>query len=281
MASNNARIAGKHAAPQTQKPIQALASVIMPARRLIAGAVETRPAPPAYRPQVGAARTVNPKSQTSAQQPIQRYTDQTVDELGGEGVMSENSNYFVANADTNVIWATSQPRYSRATGKKSVTIGAKTYSPYFSERLVRDCLHTAEEIIWGETLTKGEVRSKIAGTSAQFGESEKKNIAAATKHALDDTAVPSVGQAYAIVNTIWGKKGNKVESPYHAAAVVAIDGNDRITAEVFANDVDASKHGSLADYRIYTTGAGMGDTFHTHWQSYFGKDSATVVIEKV
>jgi hypothetical protein len=265
---------------QPQKPIQTSVSrVIMPARRLIAGAVETRPAPPAYRQQAGPARSVNLKSQIFARPPIQRYAEQTIDELGGEGVMSEKSNYFVANADTTLIWATSQPRYSRAAGK-SVTTGGKTYSSYFSERLVRDCLHTAEEIIWEEKLKKGEVRSKIAGTSDQFGEGDDENIAAATKHASNDAAAPNVGQAYAIVNTKWGK--NKVKSPYHAAAVVAVDGSDRITAEVFANNVDASKHGSFADYRMYTTGSGMGDKFHSYWQTnYFGSDSATVVIEKV
>ncbi|GAA2963634.1 hypothetical protein LV75_004804 [Actinokineospora diospyrosa] len=68
-------------------------------------------------------------------------------------------------------------------------------------------------------------------------------------------------------------------SPYHAAAVVARDGQDCITLEVFATEADEPVKGSPAA-KGYTVGD-AALSFHGHWQTaYFGGTGPiTVVIQ--
>ena len=69
-------------------------------------------------------------------------------------------------------------------------------------------------------------------------------------------------------------------SPYHAAAVVAVDGSDRVTLEVFATEETPTSRTLSGKYEIYSVAVGSGDTFHSHWQNnFFGADSVTTVIE--
>jgi hypothetical protein len=79
----------------------------------------------------------------------------------------------------------------------------------------------------------------------------------------NENALPDVGEAYALVN-LSVKQDHPHEpftSPYHAAAVVAKDGNDRVTIEVFARAENA-KYSATGSYKMY--GAGK-QSFHDYW----------------
>lgn len=207
--------------------------------------------------------------------------------FGGTGTMSANQNYFIPDDfGGQVIYATSQPRasviYNKSTAPQ-VTYNSKTYDSYVSwsfsktGKFVKDCLHTAEEINAGKELKPGNVTSKVAGTSVAFGEDDKSNIQLAKRCAVDDAAAPTVGQAYAIVNTAWPKGAT---SPYHAAAVVAVDGDDRITVEVFASMSDGRRTEQHPPFAMYSTGSGTLPKFHSHWVAqYFKTNANTIVIE--
>jgi hypothetical protein len=205
--------------------------------------------------------------------------------LGGWGVMSAGQNYFIPDDyGGELIYATAAPRASVNYGKApQVTYAAKTWDPYVSRsaaktgKFVQDCLHTAEEIDAGKELAREGVHSKLVGTGEDFGNDEASNIARAKARAQDDAAVPSVGNAYVIVNTVWPRGA---ASPYHAAAVVAVDGNDRVTIEVFASATDGRRTVQNAKYRMYSVGAGGLPKFHKYWvDNYFGANAATIVIE--
>jgi hypothetical protein len=219
---------------------------------------------------------------------IQRYTHYTGPEFGGNGTLSENENYFIPDADNTVIYGTSAPSASTAKASTAtVSKSSKTYTAYVSVPFFKDCLHTAEEIINGAQLQTMSGRpatgvfSQISSTGTAFGDTEAGNIKAAQAAKLDDAAAPGVGEAYVIVNTKWLDPSNAVRYPYHAAAVVAVDGSDRITVEVSAGARNAAHRNQAGQYQMYTTGSGSGVTFHTHWQkACFGKDSITTVIKK-
>jgi hypothetical protein len=208
--------------------------------------------------------------------------------LGGEGSMSEGQGFFIPDEyGGSIVYATSEPLASvQVPARKlaSVTHNGKVYAPYVSRsyasngKFVKDCLHTAEEINAQTALKTGDVQSKVAGTSDAFGEDEDEDIAAATRHAVDGAAAPGLGQAYVIVDTEWEDGAGR--APYHAAAVVAVDGADRITLEVFASGSDGRRTEKEATYRMYSTGGGALATFHDHWvANYFTSDVKTVVIE--
>lgn len=269
-------------------------------KRPTGSGVEMRPGPPAFRPQaavnganlplqrarLSGAPSAQPARQRVGSLPIQRYTHYTGPGFGGAGNLSENQNYFIPDSNQQIIYATAPPLNSAPiTTLGSVTSGSKTYAPYKSTLFFKDCLHTAEEIINGRNLedvttglpSSGDF-SKVIGTGETFGVSESKNIKAVRNHSLGNNANPGAGQAYLIVNTKWP---GGVTSPYHAAAVVAVDGKDRITLEVFADSTPGTVRNQQGTYAMYTTGSGSGDKFHKHWKDrYFGHFSLTTVIEK-
>ena len=214
------------------------------------------------------------------QSAAQRYTTPDIKELGGSGKLSENENYFVPESyGGQVVYAATTAAAPTSSNKYQGKVAArsKSYQGWVSKKFLKDCLHTAEEINADKELKKGGVQSKVSGTASAFGDSDAENIRLATAHASDDAAAPNVGQAYVIVNKKWpGGAGY----PYHAAAVAATDGNDRVTLEVFAGTTDASRRSTYGTYSMYTTGGGSGDKFHTYWKdNYFKADVATVVIE--
>ena len=262
--------------------------------------VQRPPAPVGpHRPPVAQRPGANSKSRTPSQtnSTVQRYTLDTIPELGGYGKLSQNGNYFIPGQAGKAVYVANTatgPRDSKEDkGTGPITANGKTYYKWESRNFVRDCLHTAEEIINQTNLAPhADVYSKVSGTTSDFGNSDEENIALAeSDRASDAKASPGLGQAYVIVNKSWlekpkKKRGRKrpppqlVKSPYHAAAVVAVDGNDRITLEVFANTQDAKDYDTKGDYRMYTTGAD-GETFHSFWQrTYFKSKSATLVIER-
>ena len=133
-----------------------------------------------------------------------------------------------------------------------------------------DCLCTAEDLINdvypSSVAGTGGIRSKAVATGEDFGASHEANIKLAKNirktypGQADRFAAPGVGQAYVIVSAYKGS-----EYPYHAAAVIAADGNSRVTLEVFASGVDAASRSVDGDYHIYSAVSGSGQTFHDAW----------------
>ncbi|HEX8245576.1 MAG TPA: hypothetical protein VF541_18840 [Longimicrobium sp.] len=137
-------------------------------------------------------------------------------------------------------------------------------------RYFLDCLVTAEDLATdtypnGLDLVGG-IRTRTAATHEDFGASHAENITLAKKmkkeHAdrVNTHAAPSVGQAYVIVSVYTAAK-----YPYHAAGVIAEDGNSRVTLEVFASGEDASSRTFDGTYEIYSVASGSGETFHDRW----------------
>jgi len=134
----------------------------------------------------------------------------------------------------------------------------------------RDCLVTAEDLVNdvypNDVAGTDGIRSRAAVTREDFGAGHDANIALAKKlrkdHALqvDRYASPGVGQAYVIVSLY-----KHAAYPYHAAGVIAADGNSRVTLEVFASGVEASSRSVDAGYEIYSVLATSGQTFHDRW----------------
>ena len=52
--------------------------------------------------------------------------------------------------------------------------------------------------------------------------------------------------------------------PFHAAGVVAVDGADRVTLEVFAGKKDATARTTKGEYAMYGSAA---QSFHAIWQA--------------
>ncbi|HEX6390575.1 MAG TPA: hypothetical protein VFZ89_14040 [Solirubrobacteraceae bacterium] len=119
-------------------------------------------------------------------------------------------------------------------------------------QFVTDCLHTAEEIMHQTTYrvgVRGPARSQARDDpqARAFGWSAAGNVDIANRVAtvrrgghrvVNNRARPAVGQAYAIVETGVVAAGGY---PYHAAAVIASDGGDRITMEMLAGSQDADE----------------------------------------
>ena len=216
---------------------------------------------------------------------MQRYTDVKIPQLGGEGRLSQNGNYFIPNKPGQVIYADIDAPIPHNSVRYELVkrYDERRYQGYISQPFLQDCLHTAEEIT--HRIRRGNprlefnparvVRSRVV-TGGDFGDNDADNVRLATTHAADDAAAPGLGQAYVIVNKKWPQG---VEYPYHAAAVVAVDGTDRVTLEVFASGRDAKHRNVHGMYRMYSTGD-AGEKFHSYWKGQkFGDDSGTVVIE--
>jgi hypothetical protein len=217
---------------------------------------------------------------------IQRYSTATIDGLGGAGKLSQSGNYFlpdVYGGELIYVKAGAAAPRNSTPHRSAITVSQGTYQGYAPpmKQFFRDCLHTAEEIISGTKLDykEGGDYSKVAGTGEIFGVDTQQNVARATRQSQGDAASPSMGQAYVIVNTDWPSGAG---APYHAAGVVAVDGNDRITLEVFATSTEAKRRTESGGYKMYSVASGSGDLFHSYWQAnYFGANSITTVIERI
>jgi hypothetical protein len=228
---------------------------------------------------------------------VQRYTKETIQNMGGQGKLSENEHYFIPDADQKSIYVEAktahEPHISKDTTAALQTYNSKQYKKYKPiGQYYQDCLHTAEEIMAGGDLDfKSSDRSRVAGTKGKaglFGQKPSKNIKLAQRYhkQFDNDADPYVGQAYAIVNKKWKDRRHKDPGlgryPFHAAAVVARDGKDRITLEVHAGEDEAKGRNTDGKYYMYEAGATatQGRTFH-EVQSATGDFSAgpyTLVI---
>jgi len=196
--------------------------------------------------------------------------------------MSENSNYFIPHGDRRCILVAEgadAPRASNLTDFKKKEYKSKEYRQYKSKKFIKDCLHTAEEIINQEEFLASDENphSQVVGTSEPFGDDYKSNVKLAKENPSNDGADPELGQAYVIVRNAVVRKSALY--PYHAAAVVAVDGKDKITLEVSApEEKDPVRRTSFGEYTMYTTGD-VGEKFHSHWQGKFKGKWTTVVIE--
>ncbi|HEY0752992.1 MAG TPA: hypothetical protein VGD98_03370 [Ktedonobacteraceae bacterium] len=67
---------------------------------------------------------------------------------------------------------------------------------------------------------------------------------------------------------------------YHAAGVVAVDGNDRITVEVLAGIADAQKRKDRGMFHMYTV-SDAHRSFHATWHTdpHLNAGPVTIVIE--
>ncbi|MDJ1643042.1 eCIS core domain-containing protein [Streptomyces pakalii] len=203
---------------------------------------------------------------------VQRFSESNTEELGSVR-LSENGLYLMPltpGADTTVIWVAegaSPPRYCTPTGQ-SGDIGGRTYAEYEPETaFLADCAHTAEEIMHQQRLALGQDASAFALGGAQFGLGDQENVAGAQAYAAarpggphaNGEERPGPGEAYAIVETAWQGEYERPDNtsgwPYHVAAVVAVDGDDRITVEQAADGNDAkARQGHEGIIDMYTAG---------------------------
>ncbi|MFE7526625.1 DUF4157 domain-containing protein [Kitasatospora sp. NPDC057542] len=203
---------------------------------------------------------------------LQRFSQVTTAELGPARV-SQNGLYLMTvdpGADTTVIWVAQgapAPRYCTPTGQ-SGQIAGRTYAEYEpSTAFLADCAHTAEEIMHQQRLALGQDASEFALGGHQFGLGDKENAQGAMAYAntrpggpdANGEERPSPGQAFAIVETAWHgdyeRPDNTSGWPYHVAAVVAEDGDDRITVEQAADGNDArARQGHEGIVDMYTAG---------------------------
>ena len=198
------------------------------------------------------------------------------DRINPKGFITDLGNYFLEKKFKNeCIWLPGNvlqdpPLWSKIDPDKEIkrgTLPRKCYVP--SEKFIADCLHTAEEIMSDKILETGHIKSQTKDKKTKFGESKDENWSAANLEAQkNENANPSVGEAYAIVADKPRALG-QIECQYHAAAVVAKDGNDRITLEVFG-EPNGGERNSEAKYSIYTTDvSNLSETFHGRWCSTF------------
>ncbi|WP_326575246.1 DUF4157 domain-containing protein [Streptomyces sp. NBC_00481] len=203
---------------------------------------------------------------------LQRFSDVTTAELGPTRV-SENGLYLMTvtpGTDTTVIWVADgapAPRYCTPTGQ-SGEIAGRAYAEYEpSTAFLADCAHTAEEIMHQQRLALGQDASEFALGGNQFGLGDRENAEGAMAYAharpggpqANGEERPNAGQAFAIVETAWHgdyeRPANTSGWPYHVAAVVAVDGDDRITVEQAADGNDAkARQGYEGIVDMYTSG---------------------------
>ena len=198
-------------------------------------------------------------------------------------IESENGDYFLMNASGNAsLYAKNTlgaPHYCTEANHDVNGSGVARYEP--SDKFYADCLHTAEEIMNNKRLGSDLVSSKVQSTGDDFGEGIQKNWSAVKgvddKYA-NENASPGVGDSFAIVGQNRHSYTGGILCQYHAAAVVASDGTDRITMEVFGNPNNLNRNVD-AKFSIYDTDPKSKLTFHDVWGSSF-KNGITVVLEK-
>ena len=265
--------------------------------------VQTKPGPaqgaspgsaPHLRAMVAQAKIAGAPQRAGARETrvVQPYEQKTIKDLGGAGRLSEGKKFFIPDNNGKIIWATEVPLYSKDAGQGSIDYQSRTYTAYEPKTsFLKDCLHTAEEIMAGAKLKTGSVRSSAADHGGRFGNSDEDNkkiaqeILDSDDIAHDQAAAPNPGQAYVILNMDF-PDSSTVTYPYHAAAVAAQDGGDRVTIEVFASTTDAKNRDTTGDYQMYrgpdaqSKAGRKGKSFHSTWKGSFD-NSVTFVIEKI
>jgi hypothetical protein len=233
---------------------------------------------------------------------VQRFTEGTF--ARKEGRLSQNGMYLLPTKKRAEIWVREDlepPRYCQPVldARKVKHDGTSYYKCEPKTIFPKDCLRAAEEIMHQKALAQGQMASAVRGSNAPFSATEERqdNVALANAYATargtnatgvdpNDLEAPDVGQAYAIVETEYqeGKPVNSEEYPYHAAAVVAVDGNDRITLEALATSIDAEElEPGPGSFYIYETDPAVAPpqgmrSFRSEWGRYFSSNAITITL---
>lgn len=222
-------------------------------------------------------------------QAAQFYYTHDDDDLPGV-IATENDEYFLDGTSNNEsIFGSpdsATPLYSDYETNQDLTY---TYTP--EDTFVADCLHTAEEIMHNQRFdyNEGATRSRETTTDGLFGDSKESNWQTAqgvNDNARNRNAAPALGNAYVItaqnpvnISGLEDDDEDAVFCQYHAAAVVATDGNDHITLEIFGSP-DGAEHDTDGEYSIYNSAPDSGLTFHDTWINTFA-NGITISVEPV
>ncbi|GAA1235280.1 hypothetical protein GCM10009665_26800 [Kitasatospora nipponensis] len=240
------------------------------ARRVMSGATPARDVGPRH-DEGGTSGSARPVAQL-----------RRVDAVTGM-IVSQNDHYAIRQNDGS-LWALQgqavHPALRLTHVSQDLFNNGAQYDQYQLNRvIVNDCLHTAEEIMnnaVGELRTQAGLHSTIAQNGAgpaDFGAGYAPNIALAQNYPgpRNARATPAVGEAYLSIATT--PPADFALSPYHAAAVVAVDGNDHVTLEAWAGP--GTSAGAAAS--MYTVGGAR--SFHRHWAArYFPRGSGQLTV---
>lgn len=215
---------------------------------------------------------------------IQPYTEEQIVALGKIGKVSTNKRYILAYDDVLYV-KNGVPAPHNFIADTDVMIeefkhnGEKYKAHKHDGLFLKDCLHTAEELInQSELKYASGTYSRVRGIKLVFGRDEDRNKEYAIRekdkgHPHNEAANPGVGQAYAIVET-----GSRGKYPYHAAAVVAKDGDDTVTIEVSAGSKDAKDRNTQGELHMYEIGGGK--SFHSDCKAIYNKPVTIVIVPK-
>ncbi|MFB6528942.1 DUF4157 domain-containing protein [Streptomyces sp. NPDC056399] len=267
---------------------------------------------------VGTSETAQERTPALGPAVVQRYHQGSLVGPGNEMVhlkVSQTGQYFmiVDEYDTTTIWGSvnaAVPRYCRPTKQQNVTltirVGNDTLTGVYTEyepesAFLADCSHTAEEIMHRKRLQMGQDASRISGGAVFGGEGHNGNVREAREYARRRGAGngeerPNPGEAFSIIETMWdmhdadhedASPSNASGWPYHVAAVVAVDGDDRITIEQTAGSSDAVQNqGYEGIIDIYTSGslaggAALPASFHGRHGGAFSQGAVTVTLAPI
>ncbi|MEU8617438.1 DUF4157 domain-containing protein [Streptomyces sp. NPDC048623] len=265
-----------------------------------------------------AVETAQERTPTLGPAVVQRYHLGVLRAPGNEMLnlkVSQTGQYFmiVNEYDTTTIWGRAEaaaPRYCRPTNQQNVPltlqVGSETligvYTEYEPESaFLADCSHTAEEIMHRKRLQMGQDASRIRGRGVFGGAGHNGNVRQALAYARNrgvgnGEERPNPGEAFAIIETRWdmadadhddASPWNESGWPYHVAAVVARDGDDRITIEQTAGSSDAVQNqGYEGIIDIYTSGslaggAALPASFHGRHAGAFSEGAVTVTLAPI
>jgi hypothetical protein len=229
----------------------------------------------------------------------------------GNVELSSGGHYLIRESDRTRLWIRSDahvpPQLVQDTQNGSQVYISHNGVLYFAflpaQMYMRDCCQTGEDIMAGERLRQGERNSYIynsggfgydlpqdlipfgdyaspssTATEAQNYYSSMNNFASSNANLVNNNANPQMGQAYAVVRMSPGSSGEEVY-PYHVAAVIGEDEDDRITMEVFATNEDANGYNEAPLFRMYSTRTDRTNlTFHQTWSTRLGNGSITVTL---
>jgi len=229
-----------------------------------------------------------PRRSMNTPRVLQPYTEAKIPNLGNtEAKVSASEQYILPyNTVLYVRADAAAPRgfvRDKTVRTEQFNYNGARYTAYkHGGSFLKDCLHTAEELInQRQLLVNRATYSRVRGSRLVFGQEEEgKNIECARReqkdgHPVNERANPDVGQAYVIVGT--GKPG---KYPYHAAAVVAKDGNDTITVEVEAGYTDARDDDRTTEGELHIYEIGGNKSFHADCQKDYDQPITIVIVPK-
>lgn len=186
-------------------------------------------------------------------------------------IQSDDNNIANSILDSSAVSRSS-------TRRKYVYVPNQTVLDEFKE-LGYDCLNCAEylmSVYAGMEIDKGDVNSRIVGTTSEIGNTNPGNAKAVNEYGevIDHAVDPEVGQAYFICRTNPESVPSDDAAFYHAAFVIAKSVDCNFTLETF--------HRNDWYFRSYKRPPLKVGTFYDFWvnQSCFkGANVKTVAIE--